>query len=81
MITLLFEIVYQEFNVILSAFKQLVESIQNEKKFLETSIGDLQNIIISLEDQVKESQERERLLVQFPERNPTLVPNPGKTGM
>ncbi|XP_071850207.1 coiled-coil domain-containing protein 157-like isoform X1 [Apostichopus japonicus] len=61
--------------------KELAETVQKERDFLEKSINDLKDIIISLEDQVKEGQERERLLVQFPERNPTLVPNPGKTGV
>ncbi|KAJ8042606.1 hypothetical protein HOLleu_09398 [Holothuria leucospilota] len=61
--------------------RELVESIRKEKTFLESSINDLKTIILSLEEEVKEGKERERLLVQFPERNPSLVPNPAKTGV
>lgn len=54
--------------------------MRKEKAFLESSINDLKTIILSLEEEVKEGKEREQLLVQFPERNPSLVPNPAKTG-
>ncbi|XP_072164567.1 coiled-coil domain-containing protein 157-like [Diadema setosum] len=52
----------------------LVTSIKEEKEFLESSVGDLQTMILALEEQVNESKERERLLVIYPDSNPGLVP-------
>ena len=47
-------------------------SIKEEKQFLETSIQDLQSMILALESQLVESQDREKMLVQYPDLNPGL---------
>ncbi|XP_030847511.1 coiled-coil domain-containing protein 157 isoform X2 [Strongylocentrotus purpuratus] len=54
--------------------QDLVASITEEKKFLESSVGDLQTMILALEEQLKDTQEREKMLILYPDTNPGLVP-------
>ncbi|XP_022085634.1 coiled-coil domain-containing protein 157-like isoform X2 [Acanthaster planci] len=61
--------------------KALAASIQEEKRFLESSISDLQTMIVTLERQLEDAQSRERMLVQYPDMNPGIVPQgPVPTG-
>lgn len=54
--------------------QDLVASIMEEKKFLESSVGDLQTMILALEEQLKDTQEREKMLILYPDTNPGVVP-------
>ena len=56
--------------VLHSLLQELVASVSEEKQFLESSVGDLQTMILALEDQIKETQDREKMLVLYPDPNP-----------
>ncbi|XP_054749412.2 coiled-coil domain-containing protein 157-like [Lytechinus pictus] len=56
--------------------QDLVATIMEEKKFMESSVGDLQTMILALEEQLKDSEEREKMLVLYPDNNPGVVPAP-----
>ncbi|XP_038053836.1 coiled-coil domain-containing protein 157-like [Patiria miniata] len=61
--------------------KTLVSSVREEKQFLESSIVDLQTMIVTLEGQLNDAHGRERMLVQYPDMNPGIVPQgPAPTG-
>ncbi|XP_033627970.1 coiled-coil domain-containing protein 157-like [Asterias rubens] len=61
--------------------KDLASSIREEREFLESSILDLQTMIVTLEGQLEDAQSRERMLVQYPDMNPGIVPQgPMPTG-
>ncbi|XP_070573796.1 coiled-coil domain-containing protein 157-like [Ptychodera flava] len=53
---------------------ELVKQMTNEKNSLEFSIRDLQTMINNLEDDLKETKDRERLMVQYPDLNVGSLP-------
>ncbi|XP_002732567.1 coiled-coil domain-containing protein 157-like [Saccoglossus kowalevskii] len=54
--------------------KELMAQIAEDKKSIETSIHDLQSMILKMEDELQESKEREIQLVQYPDLNVSSLP-------
>ncbi|XP_055367255.1 coiled-coil domain-containing protein 157 isoform X2 [Betta splendens] len=60
--------------------QDLYSELHREKQILETRIGNLQNTVTELKEHVDALQERERLLVAFPELSPPTQDQPQTTG-